>query len=171
MITPFIQKAAQIVRSMMPVGTCILFLLFGGLVWPNPYIGPVSPLLGLIAIYYWAIYRPDLVRPYIVFVLGLLNDVIHMYPIGLSACVYLALYQLVFTYRRYFVGQIFSMLWIGFAIVGFIAVLFNWLILALFSNKMVAVIPVVLQYMITVALFPFPAWILIRLQRSVLTQR
>jgi len=170
MFTTFGQKFGQIVRHMLPLETALAFLLFGVLVWPIPYIGSVSPMLVLVAVYYWAIYRPDLFRPVLVFLLGLLNDIVNFLPIGMSAVVFLGVYQLVFSYRRYFVGQIFSILWFGFGLISFLAIAANWICISLYNGAPLAVVPVLVQYVLTVVLFPIPARILIRLQRNFLTQ-
>ena len=170
MITNIIQKCGQIFRHFLPVETSLAFLLASVLMWPIPYIGDISPLLVLVAIYYWAIYRPDLFRPYIVFLLGLLNDGIHYNPLGLSALVFLGVYQLAFSNRRYIVGQIFYMLWAGFAVLALLAVVVMWAYVSLYNGQVMAISPVFVQYVLTVVIFPFPAWILIRLQRAFLSQ-
>jgi len=171
MFSSFGQKLGTAVRNLLPLETALVFLLLGVLVWPIPYIGSVSPSLSLVAVYYWSIYRPDLFRPSLVFVLGLVNDVLNFLPIGLSACVFLGVHQLSFSQRRFLAGQIFYMLWAGFAIIAFLAALANWSVLSLKADHVLSVMPVFLQYIMTVALFPLPAWVLIRLQRNFLTQR
>lgn len=171
MFSSFGQKAGAAVRNLLPLETALVFLLVGVLVWPIPYVGSVSPTLVLVAVYYWAIYRPDLFRPSVVFLIGLLNDVVNFLPLGLSGCVFLAIYQISFSQRRYFVDQIFYMLWFGFAIIALLASIANWVALSLYNGYALAVRPILIQFMMTVILFPIPAWILIRLQRNFLTQR
>lgn len=170
MFTNFIQKVGQNVRNFLPVETVIVFLLLGVLVWPLPYFGAVSPVLGLVGIYYWSIYRPDLLRPWAVFVLGLFNDALNGLPLGLSACAYLGVYQLAFAHRRFFVRQIFYMLWFGFAVLSFLAFLFAWVVLSVKDQNLVPVIPLVIQYVLTLCLFPLPVWVLNRLQHIFLSQ-
>ncbi len=165
MLAGFFQKIGQPLRSLIPVFTTLAFILVGVFVWPLPFIGDITPSLGLLAIYYWAIYRPDLFRPFVAFLLGILNDSIHFLPLGLSAFVFVGVYQLAFSHRRFFVGQIFYMLWSGFAFVAFLASAFTWSVLAFFSEETPALVPVFMQLLLTIAIFPLPAWILIRLQR------
>jgi len=153
----------------LPALTVIFSILVSALAWPLPYVGAVSPLLGLLAVYYWAIYRPDLLRPFVVFLLGVLNDTIHFLPIGLSAFVFVAMYQLAFAHRRYFVGQVFFMLWSGFCLVAFISMVVNWSVLSLIKGQAMTLLPVFLQFLLTIAFFPLPAWVLIRLQRLFLS--
>ncbi|MGE4350777.1 MAG: rod shape-determining protein MreD, partial [Bdellovibrionales bacterium] len=81
-----------------------------------------------------------------------------------------AIQQLVTSQRRYLVGQVFLMLWIGFVIVAFLSMFVTWLALSFFYGEVVAVVPILVQFLLTVALFPLPAWCLIRLQRAFLSQ-
>lgn len=170
MFAAFTQKFGQIIRNLLPVESAFVLLLLGVLVWPIPFVGAVSPSLVLVAVYYWAIYRPDLFRPFFVFLLGLLNDALHFLPLGLSAIVFLGVHQLAYAHRRYFVNQIFFMLWVGFALLAFLSMAAMWAVMSLYHGQVVALTPVLVQFALTVALFPLPAWILIRLQRAFLSQ-
>lgn len=170
MLANIFQKFSQPLRSLIPVITAFVFILASVLVWPLPFVGEIAPSLGLIAVYYWAIYRPDLFRPLLVFLLGIINDSIHFLPFGLSAFVFVGVYQLAFSHRRFFVGQIFYMLWAGFAFAAFLGSLFSWVVLSLVNAEFVALMPVFMQLLFTVVIFPLPAWILIRLQRAALSQ-
>ena len=170
MLASFHQKFGQIIRNLLPVESALVLLLLGGIIWPIPYVGEVTPSLVLVAVYYWAIYRPDLFRPYIVFFLGLLNDALHSLPMGLSALVFLGVYQLAYANRRYFAGQVFYVIWFGFALLAMLATAFCWVALSLYYSNALTLLPVVVQCAITVALFPLPAWALIKLQRAFLSQ-
>lgn len=170
MFASFVQKFGQSLRHLLPTMTVILFILIGVLAWPMPHVGTISPSLGLLAVYYWGIYRPDLLRPVVVFVLGILNDSVHFLPLGLSAFVFVGAYQLAYAHRRYFVGQLFPMLWSGFAFVCFLAMVVYWIVRSLLVGQAVTILPVLLQFLLTSAIFPLPAWILIKLQRAFLSQ-
>ncbi len=100
----------------MPCIITVVFTLLGVAACPRPYFGEVAPPLALIAVYYWAIHRPDLFRPSMAFLIGLLNDVLHFLPIGLSAMLFVGAHQLVFSQRRFFAGHSFFMMWWGFAL-------------------------------------------------------
>lgn len=148
----------------------MIFIGASVLVLPVPYLGGIAPMLGLVAIYYWAIYRPDLLRPFLVFLLGLFNDLLQLLPIGLSALLFLALYQLVLSQRRLFVGQAFPIVWMGFVVVALLASVAQWAVVSWVGGQGLSLQPVFLQFLLTVFLFPLPVWILILLQRAFLTQ-
>lgn len=169
MFAPFLQKAGFGFRQTVPVLATAIFIVLGSLVWPIPYVGAVTPALGLVAIYYWAMYRPDLMRPHLVFFLGLLSDVVEYLPLGLTALVYVGVYELSVSQRRYFLGQYFPMLWAGFFIVCVLAAFTQWLFLSLTGDYMMSVQPVFFQTLMTIALFPLPVWALNKVQKLFLT--
>lgn len=165
-----LQKAGQSLRFFVPGGTVALLSLASVIVWPLPFVGSVAPSFGLAAVYYWAIYRPDLLGVLTVFLLGLLNDMVHFLPLGLSAFVYVGVHQLAFSQRRLFVGQTFYMLWFGFLVVETLSLIVHYLILSMTSEQLVTFFPVLMQFLLTVAVFPLVAWVLIRLHRAFLSQ-
>ncbi len=170
MIGSFLQKIGSSAQPFIPAASVFIFILFSAVPLPLPYIGSIAPALGLAAIYYWAIYRPDLLRPTAVFVLGVLSDVIHYLPIGLTALVFIAVYQLALSQRRFFVKQIFFMLWLGFGAVSFLSSLVNWTVMSFYESTMLPFIPVLMQFLMTLMFFPLPAWLLIKVQHRFLSQ-
>lgn len=169
MFTSALQKFSQSVRTFVPAISCFVFILLGSVIWPIPYFGAVAPSLGLAAIYYWSIYRPDLLRPFVVFVFGLLSDALSFYPFGLSAFVFVGIYQLTFSQRRFFVNQVFAMLWSGYALVLLLSLVVGWIVQSFVAGALVPGMPILIQFCLSVALFPLPAWVLIRLQNAFLT--
>jgi len=157
-------------RLTLPFTTTLLFVFLGVVVWPLPYLGAVAPPLGLIALYYWAIHRPDLLRPGMVFVIGLLNDVINMLPLGLSALLFVAAHQLVLRQRRFFAGHSFFMMWFGFILMIVIVMMSEWVLLCLARWQFLPFMPVLAQCLLAILFFPLPCWLLIRLQRVALSQ-
>jgi len=164
------QRLDQGARHLIPFISTLLFTLGGVVAWPLPYIGAVVPSLALMAVYYWAIHRPDLFGPGSACAIGLLTDILHGTPLGVSALVFVALHQLILSQRRFFSGQGFFVLWAGFAIAMVVAMLSHWLILSLIEKQMIPATPVLLQGLLSITMFPLPAWLFIRLQRVALSQ-
>src|ERR1700735_2446392 len=100
----------------MPAVVGLVMALMSVIVWPLPYIGAVMPPLAFIALYYWTTHRPDLFPPSVAFALGLLNDIINQYPLGVSAFLFTMMHQVILQGRRFFAGHSFLMLWSGFAL-------------------------------------------------------
>jgi rod shape-determining protein MreD len=169
MFASFWQRFDQGARLTLPFSTAVAFALLSAIAWPLPYLGTVAPPLALIAVYYWAIYRPNLFRPGMAFLIGLLNDALHMLPLGLSALLFVVAHQLVWRQRRFFAGHSFFMLWWGFALTALVVMLASWLLQMLLRWHGMPFGPVLWQTLLAIALFPLPCWVLIRLQRAILS--
>lgn len=157
-------------RSALPFTTTLLCLFLGVIPWPLPFIGAVTPPLILIALYYWTVHRPDLFRPSMVFALGLLNDIINYMPIGISAILYLCVYQIILTQRRYFTRQSFFTLWMGFVIIVFITQILGWTMTSFYLSHWTPLFPIFMQTLLLCILFPLPCWAFISIQRTMLAQ-
>jgi rod shape-determining protein MreD len=169
MLALFWQRLDHGLRLILPLAVTLAFVLLGVVAWPLPFYGQVAPPFALIAVYYWAIHRPDLFRPGMAFLVGILNDVMHDLPLGLSALVFVGAHHLVYSQRRFFAGHSFFMMWWGFALTILIVMFVEWGMLGLVRWQMVPFMPVLLQALLAIVIFPVPCWFLIRLQRAALS--
>ena len=92
----FGQRLDQAARSALPLAVTVVFTVLGVMRWPVPYLGSIAPPLALIAVYYWAIHRPDLFRPSMAFFVGMLHDIVNGLPIGVSALLFILVHQSVY---------------------------------------------------------------------------
>jgi rod shape-determining protein MreD len=156
-------------RIAMPTAVALLMTILSVIVWPLPYLGPVMPPLAFIALYYWSTHRPDLFPSSVAFILGLLNDIIHDLPMGISALLFTLAHQLMWRQRRFFAGHSFFMLWSGFALAATVMMIATWVLIALVRWQPAPFLPVLIQTVLAIVLFPLPCWIFIRLQRTLLS--
>lgn len=156
-------------RNLLPLSVTILAMLVGMVPLPLPGYAMVTVPLMLMCLFYWVIHRPDLLRPLVVFAIGLLQDLIGGTPIGMTSMVLILAYWLLITQRRFFLGRSFLMLWIGFALVSAGAAAVQWAVFALMTARMLDGRPVLVQALLGVALFPLMAWLLQRLHRAYLS--
>ncbi len=159
----------QTARNLLPFSVTILAMLVGMVPLPLPGYAMVTVPLMLMCLFYWVIHRPDLLRPLVVFMIGLLQDLIGGTPIGMTSMVLITAYWLLITQRRFFLGRSFVMLWIGFALVATGAAVVQWAVFALMTAKILDAGPVLVQAVLGVALFPLMAWLLQRLHRAYLS--
>jgi rod shape-determining protein MreD len=61
------------------------------------------------------------------------------------------------------------MLWSGFALAAAAMMVAEWILIAVVDWQIVPFMPVLMQTVLAIALFPLPCWLLIRLQRAALT--
>ena len=85
----------------------------------------IRPEIGLICIFYWVLYRPDLFNMFMVFILGLVNDIISSTPLGIDTVTYLTVYVIVSNMIAFFYNKPFIVVWYGFAFVFIIAEYMN----------------------------------------------
>lgn len=170
MLTVFWQRLDNAVRMALPFATAVMCTLLSVMTLPVPYLGTIAPPLALIAIYYWTLHRPDLLRPSMVFIVGLLNDIINDFPLGLSALLFVSAHHFILMQRRFFTGHSFMMTWAGFILTVLVVMICQWLLLCIIRWQGVPLQPVFVPSILAIVLFPIPCWIFIRLQRNVLSQ-
>ena len=133
-----------------------------------PNAGPVFPDIILIAIYYWSVYRPDLMPYWMVFMIGLLQDLLGGDALGVSSMIFLAVYGAVVAQRRFFMSRSFVMIWAGFVMVAAGVVVLSWGLQTMVLGRQVHLGPAVFQYLTTIAAYPLLAWLFAQTQRLVL---
>jgi rod shape-determining protein MreD len=151
---PFVLSVSLILLSVVPLRLLLQ--------------NPVLPSLPLIAVYYWTLYRPDLMPPAAAFAIGLLTDVLTGAPLGVNAFVFIVVHGLVNLQRKFFEGRPFSIVWLGFTVVAAGAFLLAWLLVSAFYGRGVNGSGAVLQLAATIGCLPFIWWLLVRCHRAIL---
>jgi rod shape-determining protein MreD len=152
----------------IPTLTTIILLTVSVLPFHIPDYAAVAPLLALAGVYYWTIYRPELLPPTAVFIIGLVFDLLSGAPLGVTPLLLLLARSLVLSQRRYFVNRLFPFVWCGFTIVAAAAIAFLWALGGLLSGAMLDMRAAILQWVLTVASFPAASYLLMRVQRNFL---
>jgi|SRR5690348_7894909 rod shape-determining protein MreD len=151
-----------------PTITILALALLSVLPLRFPDYAAVAPLLAFAGLYYWTIYRPDLLPPVAIFLCGLVLDLLSGAPLGVAALVFLLTRVVVMPQRRFFVDRLFPFVWGGFTLLAAGAIAFLWLIGSLFSGAVLDMRAATLQWVLTVACFPAVAYLLMRVQRGFL---
>jgi rod shape-determining protein MreD len=115
------EKFDGIWRMLFAHGVTAILLLLSVVSFSLPYISGVRPFFVLMAIYYWAIYRPTLIPPVATFGLGIILDLLTGAPVGLNALLFTVLQWVVRRQRVFLMGQPFVMIWIGFGLTALLA--------------------------------------------------
>ena len=158
----------QAARATVPTVTVGLLILPGLLPLGAPWLSETMPHFAMIAVFYWTLYRPDLLPPAAVFLIGLLSDILAGHPTGLAALTLLAVHVVVQNQRQAFVLRSFPIVWGGFALIAAAAFLGMWLITCLLALRLVMAPAAVAQFGATVLCFPVLAWGLVRVHRQVI---
>ena len=163
------QRLDQAGRNTVPFAVTIGSMLVAMAPMQMPGYASVAPPLTLMSVFYWAIHRPDLLRPLVVFMIGVVQDLLGGGPVGLTPLIFMIAYWVVLTQRRFFLGTSFLLLWLGFALVMGGAALVQWLVFSLVHTDLMDFRPPLFQALLAIAVFPVPAWILMRLHRAFLS--
>lgn len=158
-------------RNLTPFGLTIIMLIISMAPVHVPGYARVVPLLSLMAVYHWTVFRPELLPAFAVFVIGLLQDILSGTPIGIHALVFLIVYGLVLSQRRFLAGKSFAVVWLGFSLVASGAALLSWILVSAYDVALVDPEPVVFQYLMTLGTFPLLGWLLLRWQNAILGHR
>ena len=152
-------------HNLVPVATTFAFVLVGQLPLPIPLLSDVAPAFALISVYYWAVFRPDLM-PYVAgFGLGIVQDAVAGAPLGMYALVYLLVQALVLNQRRFIVGKPFWVFWSAFALIAPVAAIAAWMLASVSRGTFLPPATAFVALVMTVVLFPAVAWLLVHTQR------
>ena len=76
------QKVEARARNILPFGLTVVVMLFGLTTTYVPGLAQITPMYSLVAIYFWAIYWPDLLGYGLGFAVGVLEDLLTGAPLG-----------------------------------------------------------------------------------------
>ncbi|MCC9626007.1 rod shape-determining protein MreD [Thalassospira sp. MA62] len=162
------QRLDVIARGLVPAFSVFTLLLVNLLPLSVPLLATASPALPLMAVFYWSVNRPDLFTALTAFLLGLLQDLLMGFPLGVSSLVMLLVQTGSASQGRFFHNKPFSVMWWGFALVAVPALLLQWLLSSALNGALLPIKGTLISYVLTAVLFPIVAWVLARLQNSLL---
>ncbi len=155
-------------RALSPFAITVLLILASVALVRSPEVAPVMPFLALAAVFYWTVFRPDLLPAWAIFALGLFQDLITGIPLGAGVLALLVVYLTVTAQRRFFSAASFFMLWVSFILIAAIATLAMWLAASALLGQIVDPAPALLQLLATIAVYPCLAWLLGQAQQAFL---
>jgi rod shape-determining protein MreD len=126
-----------------------------------------APLLGLMPVYYWCLYRPDLMTPAWAFFIGLAEDIIAPGAPGVWALSFVVAYGVAERQREAFAGFSGMGAILAFATAATIACGTAYLIVSFLGWRLLPLAPSLGELATTVVLFVPAAWCLGFLQRRV----
>jgi rod shape-determining protein MreD len=168
MKSPFVQRLDLFTRNSMPVLLTLILVLINFIPLQIPGLSRVVPVLPLMAIYHWAIYRPQLMPPLAVFIIGAFYDVLSGTPIGVNALVFLIVYGVVLLQQRFFVGKSFIVVWLGFGLIAMGASVISWILISILTTTLIDMSAVLFQLVLNFSFFPIVAWLFLVCQNSFL---
>ena len=112
----------------------ILFLIFLNLFLSNSFLD-FGQLFAFQAIFFWLLYLPKFLPLYIILILGIIQDIIYLSPIGSTALIFLLLIFLFETYNKLFLEPSFFELFISFIVLFTLGMTAFWALNSLINLK------------------------------------
>jgi rod shape-determining protein MreD len=165
---PSLPRVHSGIARALPIATSVLAAFITILPLGVPGYAALTPAFVLMAVYHWTIYRPDLLAPIGLFLVGLGQDLLAGTTIGAGALVLLLARAAVLHSRRYFINQAFSIVWGGFALLAGTAMLGVWTLHCLLQLSFFDLRTAMFRTVLTVAIFPVASFALGRTQRAVM---
>lgn len=152
----------------MPLVLTLLVVVLGMVPLQIPNVAPVIPAWALIAVYFWSVHRPELMPLWAVFLIGLFQDLLSGGQLGVGILALIMVHQIIASQRRSFSRATFGGLWLIFALVAAGAIYVMWLLNSVLYTTLLPIRPVLFQYLTTLAVYPFLAWLFTQVQRGFL---
>lgn len=159
------------IRLLVPMALLAILFLLSVTSMSIPYAGSVRPALVLIAVYYWSIFRPTLMPPFLCFLVGLLLDIISGLPLGIHAIIFTLVQWTVRDQRKFLMAQAYMTTWAVFILVALGATFLQWGLYGLVRLQWSPVMPVLVSVGVTILLFPVVTFFLILSHRILPTSQ
>ena len=166
--TPARQPIDNPVARLLPIATTLLATVISIQPAHIPGYAALTPAFTLMAVYHWTIYRPDLLSPFALFLVGITQDLLAGVPPGVTALVLLLTRAVVLRHRRHFVNRPFPFVWTGFTMLSGVAMLFLWTFHCLLDGVLVDFRGTVFRVVLTISMFPIASFLLGRTQRTLM---
>ncbi len=164
----FLQRLDAWARKLVPLLLGVVSVFVMAMPLPGSVLARLVPWLSLIVVFYWSLYRSDLMNPLPAFLIGLLQDLLLGAWLGVNAFTLLLVYAASLTQQRVLVGRGFWLIWAGFAVISILAELVKYLLVGVLNAELASLWPMGVRWLATMALFPPVAWVMILLHRHVL---
>jgi rod shape-determining protein MreD len=154
---PYLSIADRIVlavRMVLPYSVLVALFFMGLISAPYPFSAILDTPFFLMAIYFWAIYRPTLLPSWLAFLSGLLLDILSGVPLGLNALLFVLIRMIIVDQRRFLLAQSFMMIWLGFAFVDIGYHIAQWLLFSLMAFRFMPIEDLWVVMFLGFAFFP-----------------
>ncbi|HLY89354.1 MAG TPA: rod shape-determining protein MreD [Acetobacteraceae bacterium] len=172
--TPGIRPRATFARQLdiaarhgFPATCTILLMLLTQIPFGFADQAALLPAVTLACVYFWSLFRPSGMPPPVVFVIGLLLDLLGYLPLGVGALALLLVHGLVLRWRRVLSQQGFLPVWLAFAGFAAGASALAWILTDVLTFRLLPPWPAIFEAALTAALYPALAILFVRAHRGV----
>ena len=142
------------IRQSLPAMMLIVLALVQQIPFYIPDVSYIVPSLVLGGVFYWSIYRPDLIPTLLVFLLGIFDDIMTSQMMGMNAFILLIAYGLCQWQRRFFFKRSFAIMWWGMIIATILLSTVKWILSMILYGQTLSYLPVFFTILSTIAVYP-----------------
>ncbi|HYL32283.1 MAG TPA: rod shape-determining protein MreD [Stellaceae bacterium] len=164
------QRIERLFWALTPTLMTLLLLLVVAVPLGLPHFSSIAPLVSVMSVYYWSIFRPEVMPAPAAFLIGLAEDVLSGGPIGLMSLVLLLVQGFCVSQRRVLLSRPFLVGWWGFSFVAAGASLATWVMACLYYLAWFDPRTAAAQFLLTVTLYPLATWLFSRTEARLLRQ-
>jgi rod shape-determining protein MreD len=154
-------------RHAFPAGCTVLLMLLTETPFGIADQATLLPAVTLACVYSWSLYRPEAMAPPVVFLIGLLFDLLGYLPLGVGPLTLLVVHGLVLRWQRVLTAQGFVFGWLAFAGLAAGAAILGWALTAVLSFRLLPLGPALFEALLAASLYPALAILFIRAHRTV----
>lgn len=148
--TPFTWEG----RPLLAMSVTLLCLLAQAFPFAQWFTYPLYPNILLLAVYYWSVFRPQQAHPFLLFALGLIQDVLTASLFGLHAVTLLLLRMIIVSQRRLFLAQQFPFVWAGMAATQLLTLLVHFSVMQLLYDHPPSLVDALFPALTTLLCYP-----------------
>jgi rod shape-determining protein MreD len=112
------------------------------------------PAVALCCVWFWSLFRPDNLPPPVVFLIGLIMDLLGNLPLGVGVFTLLAVQACALALHRWLSHRGFIWVWVVFGGVAAAASMAIWLLVMLLTFRLLTPYPVIFTAIVAIAIFP-----------------
>jgi rod shape-determining protein MreD len=160
-----VRRLKGVARALLPgIGAALTMVAAAGPTGLPTLVGAVA----LPQVVFWSIFRPGAMAPPMVFLLGLLLDLLSLAPLGTGVLTLLVAHGLAVSWRRTLARQSFLLVWLAFCGFAAGAAVLGYALTAVLLFDLPPVQPVFHQAALAAGLYPALAYLLGRLHAMML---
>ena len=154
-------------RMAFPGACTALLMLLAGAPLGLPAQAQLLPALTLACVFFWSVFRPGSMPPPLVFVLGLLADLLGLAQPGTGVLTLLLAQAVALHWRYVIIRQQFALVWLLFVVVAAGASLLGYALTCLLTFRALPAGAALFQFILTAGLYPLLAFLFTAAHRSI----
>lgn len=162
-----VQRLDIAARGAFPTVATVLLMLIAKAPFGIAGQAALLPAVTLASIWFWSLLRPAALPPPIVFLIGILLDLLGWLPIGVGVLMLLSLHGLAVYWRPRLAGARFVLVWLVFVLAASGVTALEWPLTVALEWRVLPPAPLLFQVVLTASVYPVVAMVFARANRTV----